>query len=272
MTTEIDNLDLESGGNYLTLTSRGDEIELLARRFNALLKRLADSISFQKHAIHHISHELKTPIAALVSNLEKMENESNTDSLKMGLKRQKEDTKKLGDIINTLLELSKVETGNKIDIENVRIDDLIFDVMEESRILAENFTFRVEIDEKIKNENNLTVPCNRKLIRLALMNLINNCAQYSNNSTATIRMSNERGNLNIAFINTGNVVPIGERQFIFQRFYRGENSKGKSGFGLGLVLTGKIMHLHKGYIEYENPSANVNIFNIGLPLDIKIKF
>jgi signal transduction histidine kinase len=271
MTTEIGELDFESGGHYLTLASRKDEIGHLARRFNELLKRLTDSFSFQKHVIDHISHELKTPIAALVSNLERLEEEQHTEKLKMGLKRQKEDTKKLGDIINTLLELSKVESRNKIDIEHVRVDDLIFDVMAEYRILEENFTFTVEVDEKIMNESNLTVPCNRKLIRLALMNLVNNCAQYSDNGTATISLSNKDGYLNIAFISTGDIVPVEERQFIFQRFYRGLNSKGKSGFGLGLVLTGKILQLHKGYITYASPDDNTNVFHMGLPLTITSK-
>ncbi len=266
MTTEISNIDLESGDSSQTLSSRKDEIGLLATRFNELLKRLTDSFSFQKHAIHHISHELKTPIAALVSNLEKMEEETNMGKLKSGLKRQKEDTKKLADIINTLLELSKVESGNKIDIEAVRVDDLIFDVLAEYRILEENFVFTVEVDDKIRNEDSLTVLCNRKLIRLALMNLVNNCAQYSDSGTARISLSNTNDYLNIAFISTGDIVLVEERQFIFQRFYRGLNSKGKSGFGLGLVLTGKIMQLHKGYIEYESPSGNMNVFNMGLPL------
>lgn len=269
MAAEIGTLDFESGG-YITLKSSGHEIKLLVRRFNELMKRLNNSFLFQKHAIHHISHELKTPIAALISNIERMEYMNDIESIKRGLKHQKADTRKLADIINTLLELSKVESGRKIDTEMVRIDELIFEVIGEYKIFKENLEFSVEIDDNILHENELVVPCNRKLIRLALMNLVSNCAQYSNNGKASIALTSRNGYLNIAFSNTGDVVPEEERQYIFQRFYRGRNSKGKSGFGLGLVLISKIMLLHGAYVEYKNPRENVNVFNIGLPLNSKI--
>lgn len=270
MASEISHLNFEQSGNYLSIQSRGYEIELLARRFNELMKRLNDSFAFQKHAIHHISHELKTPIAALVSNIEKMEKELDLEKLSIGLKHQKEDTKRLADIINTLLELSKVESNNRIDTAPVRIDELVFDIVEEYRILEESFAFTAEIDGSIRNEEYLTVNCNRKLIRLALINLAANCVQYSQYRQAIIRLSEKDSFVNIAFINHGDEVPVDERLSIFQRFYRGKNSKRKSGFGLGLVLTSKIAQLHNGYIRYDNPSPKVNVFSLGIPSDNKV--
>jgi len=266
MASEIIHLNLDSKSNYISVPSSKDEIEFLANRFNQLMQRLNDSFSFQKHAIHHISHELKTPIAKLVSNFEKMEREDNLIVLKQSLKNQKEDTKNLGDIINTLLEISKVESGNTIDIKEVRVDELVFDVVEEIKILNDTFEFEVDIDEKIENENNLTIPGNSKLIRLALVNLAANCIQYSDNEKAKIRISNNENQLTIEFVNSGPTIIDSEKQFIFQHFYRGENSKGKRGFGLGLVLTSKIIQLHHGQIEYLSPDHLTNVFKINLPL------
>lgn len=266
MAQELSQLSIESRNSLVTVPSSGDETEMLAKRFNDLMKKLNDAFSFQKHAVHHISHELKTPIAKLVSNFEKMQNETDISALKRSMQSQMEDTKNLGDIIDTLLEISKVESGSKIDMENVRVDELVFDVIQEFGILHESFIFDVEIDETIDDEEKLSVRGNRKLVRLALVNLAANCVQYSNDRRARIRISSGSHYLLLSFINSGNIILDHEKQFIFQHFYRGQNSHEKRGFGLGLVLTAKIIELHKGRIEYENPAPLTNIFNVYLPL------
>src|SRR5690606_4915157 len=144
---------------------------------------------FQKHAIHHISHELKTPIAVLVSNFEKIENESDTEKQKALIRHQKEDTRNLGDIINALLEISKAESGKDIRSEEVRIDDLIFDIIEEVKILYPDFLFKVNISEKVTNENSLIIFGNHRLLKAAFSNLIANSVQYSPDNKAEIFIS-----------------------------------------------------------------------------------
>ncbi len=261
---ELKRINLESNKSFITVPNSKDEINLLATRFNELMQRLHDSFAFQKHAIHHISHELKTPIAKLVSNFEKMESETDITKLHYGILNQKEDTKNLADIINTLLEISKVESGNKIDLDTVRLDELIFDIVEEMKVLNETFRFNIGIDERIDSEEKLTVKGNKKLLRLALINLAANCIQYSNNGCAEIKISNENNHFIVEFINRGEIISEKERAYIFQHFYRGENSKGKRGFGLGLVLTNKIISLHNGKIEYRSPDKDLNSFKISL--------
>lgn len=268
MAQELSQLSPHLRNSMVTVPASGDETELLAKRFNELMKRLNEAFSFQKHAVHHISHELKTPIAKLVSNFEKLQNEKDIDVLKNSIQSQMEDTKNLGDIINTLLEISKVESGSSIDMEKVRVDEVVFDVIREFGIIHESFVFDIEIDEAIDNEEKLTIKGSRKLVRLALVNLAANSVQYSNDGRARIRISNSGPYLVLSFINSGNVILDHERQFIFQHFYRGQNSMDKRGFGLGLVLTAKTVQLHEGRIEYENPAPMMNVFNIYLPLSI----
>src|SRR5690606_36118725 len=100
MAAQIEGLKFDSGNQHIDIPQTKDEIHLLATRFNELMKRLNESFTFQKHAVHHISHELKTPIAVLVSNLERAESENDLDKLKLFLQHQKEDTRNLADIIN----------------------------------------------------------------------------------------------------------------------------------------------------------------------------
>ena len=75
MAKALENITIHEENQFLPIPKGQDEIYLLTKRFNELMKRLQDSFSFQKHAVHHISHELKTPIAILVSNLERLESE-----------------------------------------------------------------------------------------------------------------------------------------------------------------------------------------------------
>lgn len=264
MAGELKKINLDSQNSLITVPDSKDEIHVLASRFNELMKRLNDAFSFQKHAIHHISHELKTPIAILVSNFEKMETEKNTELLQAMIRNQKEDTKTLSDIINALLEISKVETGNKLEIQQVRLDDLVFEVLDEVKRLHEEFSFEVELDESIVSEELLSIKGNQRLLRLAVMNLAANCIRYSDNQKAKFRIYVKDHELCLDAVNSGEIIRDHEKQFLFQHFFRGENSKEHRGFGLGLVLINKIITLHQARITYSS-KGNMNIFTLGFP-------
>ncbi len=267
MGIELERINLENSDNYITVPEGNNEINLLATRFNELMKKLDNAFLFQKHAIHHISHELKTPISILVSNFERMEKETDIEKIMVGLRNQKEDTKNLSDIINALLELSKVESGNKVDVLEIRIDEIIFDIIHELRAIRKDFRFTVEIDDSIENEQGLIVLGNRRLLHTALMNLATNCLKYSNNDKSRIKIYNSASQLlSLDFINNGEIILADEEQFLFQHFFRGVNSKGKRGFGLGLVLINKIITLHNGTIFYHQLGNSENVFQINLPL------
>lgn len=264
MALELKKINLDSQNSLITVPDSRDEIHILASRFNELMKRLNDAFAYQKHAIHHISHELKTPIAVLVSNFESMEKEKNPERLQAMMRNQKEDTKNLSDIINALLEISKVETGNKLETELARLDELIFESVAEAKRLHEDFTFEVELDESIESEDLLLINGNQKLMRLALMNLASNCIRYSNNHKAKFKLYAENHELHLAVINSGKVIQEHEKQYLFQHFFRGENSKQHRGFGLGLVLISKIVVLHGAEITY-NSEDELNVFTLRFP-------
>jgi signal transduction histidine kinase len=264
MANEIENIQIETSDSKISIPKTKDEINFLAIRFNELMQRLNESFAFQKHAVHHISHELKTPIAILVSNFEKMERENDIAVIQKMIKNQKEDTKNLSDIINALLEISKVDAGNAIIKEKIRVDELIYDVIEELKQLDNEYSFSVTISEKISNENTLTINANKKLIKLAFINLALNAVLYGEDKKAQIMLNTSQNNLAIEFINHGSTISEKEIPFLFQHFFRGENSKGKRGFGLGLVLVSKIINLDEGKIFYTSPNHSTNVFCIEL--------
>lgn len=94
-----------------------------------------------------------------------------------------------------------------------------------------------------------------------------NCIAYSIKPEAQIIFNGSTsGEIKISFINQGNPIKPEEEENLFDHFYKGSNSKGLTGFGLGLVLTKKIVELHHGSISYFNPSGNTIVFDVRLPL------
>lgn len=265
ITEKIKKYDFEQEYQPVLVKTTGDEIDILAQRFNELMKRMHDAFSFQKHAVHHISHELKTPISILVTNFEKIEKTTDLDTLKKLIKTQKEDTRSLSEIISSLLEIAKVESGNQQPLVSVRIDEMLFDIAEELRNLYPEFYFSIEYLNQTPDESLYKVQANARLLKSAFLNLMLNCVHYADQPHADIVLIESQKNIQIDFINSGPIISEEERMFLFKHFFRGNNSKRKRGFGLGLVFVNKIIALHKGSITYKNGPQG-NIFSVTLPL------
>lgn len=251
----------------LSIETSSFELNQLTQRFNELIKRTNEAFIFQKHIIHHISHQLKTPISVLLSELERIKNLPASHQITSEIENLIIKTKSLGSIINILLEISKIESGQKIQKESLRIDELFFDVIEELNAIYPDFHFEVNYTSDEINESKLIVSLNPVLTRQAIQNLLANCISYSDNSKAEIRFGCSKDNhLKIQIINTGKPISLEEKKFLFNHFFRGKNSEGKVGFGLGLVLTKKILEINSASISYSNPSPYVNVFELNFPL------
>ncbi len=265
ITKKIINYNFEEDYDPIQIKPSENEISVLAEQFNKLMKRMNEVFAFQKHVIHHISHELKTPIAILVSNFEKIEKETDLNQIKTFIKNQKEDTRNLSNIINSLLEISRAETGNVLMTDKIRIDDLLFDIADELKQIYPDFQFSIEY-ALAETEKNLIISCNARLIKAALLNLMQNCILYSDNGKAILKIYGFSEKAEITFENSGKPIGQDENRFLFKHFFRGENSMGKRGFGLGLVFVHKIITLHGGTVSYQSPNQNSNIFTISIPL------
>ncbi|MCK9481863.1 MAG: HAMP domain-containing histidine kinase [Bacteroidia bacterium] len=239
------------------------EIDYLQEQFKELLTRTHESFVFQKNAVQHISHELKTPIAVLVSELERIKNISSDVKLHEQLGEQVCRAKSLGDIINTLLEISKVEAGQATIQKDVRMDECLFDIMDELKVLYTDFSFELQYKPDSFKESDLIIKANEQLLKQALLNILLNAIRYSNNKKAQITIDcTNYHSLKIDITNSGKTLAPEEVKFLFQHFFRGANSKQHSGFGLGLVLSQKIIILHNGNISYAAPTPGLNVFSI----------
>src|SRR5690554_6167147 len=263
LTSKIESYDLsDENKTPLHINTTTSELLNLTDKFNELIQRTDEAFLFQKNIIQHISHELKTPIAVLVSELEKIRNLNDSDAIKSELKLSTQKAKSLGSVIEVLLHISKVEAGQQMPMEKTRIDDLIFDCISEINTLYPNFNFEVNFSPENFDENNLYVVANHSLIKQAFMNLLLNAVHYSNNQKAEISFDGSSNALKIYISNQGKTISTDEQKYLFSHFFRGENAQNQQGFGLGLVLSQKIFAIHNATIEYHSENHSENVFTI----------
>ena len=245
----------------IEITTTTSELKTLTGKFNELLARTRESFVFQKHTIHHISHELKTPIAILVSELEKLQKEGDIDQIKLQVQRLAGNAKSLGGIINVLLEISKIDSGQAISRAPVRIDELLFDIIGELNRIHPGYIFELNYPSGSFDESQLYISSNRLLMKQAFQNLLLNGVTYSDDGKVEVLIEFPGPQkIRVSFTNRGTPLSPDETRFLFSHFFRGANSRDKSGFGLGLVLTHRIFSLHSATIYYETPGAEMNRF------------
>lgn len=266
----LNSYDLSSGSAFSVRTDTTTfEIFYLTERFNELLKRTREAFAFQKHTVHHISHELKTPIAILVSELEKLAAGHDLGAMQSGILQQAEKAKSLGGIIQVLLEISKIESGQEIRKQPVRLDEILFDLISELNVIYPEVHFDVYYFPDSITEKKLTLLVDEMLMRHAFLNLLTNAAMYSDDGRVEIRINGSHPKrLTLSFFNRGAAIAPEERKFLFHQYFRGKNSQHRKGFGLGLVLTYQVILHHGGEIRYSVSEDSLNNFEVSLLFDI----
>lgn len=268
LANKLNQYDLsDENAQEIVVEASSEELRQLTLRFNELIKRTNEAFTFQKHTIHHISHQLKTPIAVLVSELERIQQYNTLEEILPEIENQVIKTKSLGNIINVLLEISKIESGQKMLKKPTRIDEIIFDTISELNIIYPKFHFEINYYPDDMDEECLIVALNPTLIRQAFQNLLTNCISYSNNPKAQIKLDcSSSEELKIHIINSGIPLTEAEQQQVFNHIFRGINSQDKTGFGLGLVLVKKTMDYHQAAVAYSNPTYHQNVVELRFPL------
>ncbi len=244
-----------------------DEVALLTQKFNELLDKLEKAFKFQYHFIHHVSHELKTPLAVLISNAEAALSGNDNDANRNSLIFIKSGLMEVSHIINAMLDISKVE--HQIadgTLRPTRIDELLFECIDEIVYLNSNAQFDINMDEHIVDSELLTVKGNVRMLKMALMNLLKNAIYYSTKENASVTLKRGQNTIDIVIANDGAPIEDGERDKLFSHLFRGGNSRGKKGFGIGLVLVKRIISLHNGTVLY-HLADGYNTFHVSIPID-----
>lgn len=217
--------------------------------------------------ISSVSHELKTPIASIkatVSNLAEEDVEWDSEKVRPELVSVQEDLDRLTSSINSLLDLSRLESSAwEPKKEWFDLSDVLWSALS-------------KIPQKQKSRIEVALPDSLPMILVdfsqmvrAVENLLTNALIYSPQD-ASVRMSAsvDDGGFRIWVEDEGPGIRPDEREKIFEKFYRGEtSSRSSSGTGLGLAITREIVRFHGGRVWIEDVSPHGARFVILLPIE-----
>lgn len=243
----------------------GDEIDLLSRTFNEMLDRIQSLVREVKEMSDNIAHDLKGPITrirgaaevTLTTSHSMGEYENTTASII-------EECDRLLGMINTMLMISKTEAGvDKPSLENVQISSLLEDTCELFLPGAEDkgISLRYSAPGAIHLNGDV------RMIQRMLSNLLDNAIKYTHSGgKVDVSLSdNGSGKILISVSDTGIGISPEELPHIFDRFYRGDQSRSTAGIGLGLSLSRAIARAHGGDIKATSIPGKGSSFTITLP-------
>jgi two-component system sensor histidine kinase ArlS len=260
---KIKNINENNLDTRIESKSNKNEIDLIANEFNFMMDRIEVSYQKQKEFTANASHELRTPLSRITSQIENAVADPKTSpENKSFLTNILADVNQLTELINSLLILSKVDTNRGENTEIHRMDEILFSAIENLNKSFPDFVILFEIEENENLDTALEIKGNKNLLEIALSNVLKNACVYSDNKQATVKISADDHHLILSVSNTGITLSEEEQKNLFQPFMRGENSKGTTGFGLGLRIVQRILTLHKATISYSVSNINTNLFRL----------
>ena len=269
ITDIVSQVDKITASNLHSRVDEGngtDEIAQLAIKFNKMLERLEAAFEMQRNFVANASHELRTPLTSLTGQIEvslMKDTEISSDTKRL-LRSLLEDIKNLTKLSNGLLNLAQVSLDiSEIKVTQIRVDELIGNARAE--VLKGNKNYKVEIDfeELPEEEEKLLFIGNEQLLKVAIINIIENACKYSVDMKASVFISFKQSGINITITDKGIGIPQKDLEHIYEPFFRSENAKIHSGHGIGLPLTERIIRLHLGKIDILtklNSGTSISVF------------
>jgi signal transduction histidine kinase len=244
--------------------TKQDEIGQLAQRFNQMLDRLEESFRVQRMFVSNASHELRTPLTAITGQIEvALMADDDPEEWQATLRSVLEDARHLNRLSNGLLTLAGVSIDESlVKTASVEIGELMEQIRHE--LLKSHPDYQVNSALPSQSAD-LAVQGNEALLRVALLNLMENGCKFSPNHLVSVEVSASSSDLTIKFQNTGTPIPADELPFIFKPFRRGGNAHQVAGHGIGLSLVERIVKLHRGSITVVSEEGTGTVFTVKLP-------
>ena len=241
-------------------------------RTSELIQARDSALTASKHKsefIANMSHELRTPIQSIIGYGELVTEElevSGLFELIEDMDRIDKNAQRLLSMINTLLNLAKIESGKTdISISQVNIESLITNISDTISPLAikNGNTFKV-----IQKQNVLTIDTDKEKIEQVLINLLSNACKFTENGTISFIIENTEHELKFIIQDSGIGLTDEQQGYIFEEFRQVDSGQARkfSGTGLGLAISKGFVELINGTITVESEIGSGSIFVVTLPL------
>ena len=233
-----------------------DEVGELAQHFNAMLDTLERSIAAQRQLVADASHELRTPITSLRTNIEVL---ADADALPPDERARlladvEEQITELGMLVADLIELARGDEPLR-EREDVRLDELVRESVVRARRHAPAIDFRVALEPAVLDGT-------RERLARAVNNLLDNAAKHSPPGGVVEVYAGPSG---VRVRDHGTGIDAADLPHLFDRFYRGASSRGRPGSGLGLAIVRQVAEQHGGTVRAANAPDGGAEFTLDLP-------
>jgi two-component system OmpR family sensor kinase len=256
----------------LPVLNANDELGQLATTFNDLLNRLDESFERQRRFVADASHELRTPLAILRGEAEvAMSQQGRTaqDYLEsLGILH--EETSRLIKIVEDLFTLTRADSGQYLlSPEEIYLEEIVADCAHSMRTLAREKSIELQLDAS----SECPVRGDQALLRRMILNLLDNAIKYTTEGgRVDIACRPAAAGFEIHVTDTGPGIPAELRGRIFERFFRADPARSRSGreggAGLGLSIALWIAQAHNGRVELVRSDATGSHFAVFLPVPV----
>ncbi|MCD7800565.1 MAG: HAMP domain-containing histidine kinase [Ruminococcus sp.] len=260
--------DLSKRLAFNNSTNHTTELELLriSKTFNRMIDRLEKSFQHEKQLSRNISHEIKTPLAVIISCCEYAKDFIDDPmEMKDAIDTISEQANRISNITSKLSELSKMDSNNqKLDYENFCLNELIQITTDE--VLIEYESLNKGITVNLHSDENIIVHADRIMMVRLFINLISNSVKYgTNDGTTDIYLVKKGNSMECTISDDGIGISEEDLESIWQPFFRVDHSNPNS-TGLGLPIVKNIISLHGGYINVESTLGKGTTFKFSLPI------
>ncbi|WP_312443145.1 sensor histidine kinase [Lacrimispora sp.] len=237
------------------------EVNSLVSILNAHAENEEKAKKFLKNTISDISHQLKTPLAALnVYNGIMQEEAKNLPTIKEFTVLSEQELDRIEMLVQNLLKITKLDAGT------IMIEKAIENVSEMMDCIESHFSYRAEQEEKniyLSGDHTVTLLCDRNWLIEAISNIVKNAFDHTQKGNAIrIEWKQFASVVQIIIKDNGSGIHPEDLHHIFKRFYRSRFSKDTQGIGLGLPLAKAIVEAHSGTIEVDSELGIGTTFTI----------
>jgi two-component system OmpR family sensor kinase len=253
----------------LAVPLSSDEISRLVVTLNGMLARLEQSFSSLRRFTADASHELKTPLMVLRAGVERgLTHPQTPRDVLQSLDETLDQINQMTEMVDNLLTLARADEGRaSLAVEQADLRDVVADVSETAGMLGEDARIRVATEIP---SGPVLLPVDRHRIRELLLNLVTNAIKYTPaGGTVGLTLTDVDGIVTLVVSDTGVGIAPGDLPHIFDRFWRADPARSRTGeragTGLGLAITKWIAEAHGGTITVQSRPGRGTIFTVHLP-------
>jgi len=246
-----------------TILQQYDELLVKKEESEKLLKVKSEFLA-------NMSHEIRTPLNAISGFIELIKEENKDSEITKYINTVQDSSKSLLNIIEDILDLSKIESAkmiiNKVDFET-RVEFKTIAYLFDTKLSEKNIDFKLNINENVP----LYLHNDSLRIKQVISNLLDNAIKFTKeNKKIILDISYSNHNLNISIEDEGIGIPKERQEKVFKAFTQADNSTTREygGTGLGLTISYKLIHLLNGTINLTSEVNKGSKFSFSIPAEI----